>query len=68
VYGISKKDRVKKKRSVYVEFDSEESAKKAIEAGTLNYKHEGKEYPITIISKKDYLIQVEEQEKKKRKT
>jgi len=62
-----KKDRIKKKRSVYIEFDSEDSAKKALEAGTFNYKHEGKEYPITIISKKDYMIQVEEQEKKNEK-
>jgi len=58
------KDRInKKKRSVFVEFASEDIAKKAIEAGTLNYMDAGKEYPIAIVSKKVYNEQVAENEK-----
>jgi lupus La protein len=63
VWNINERINKKKKRGVYIEFDSEESANKAISAGVFTFKDDEKEYSIKIISKKDHLILQEEQQK-----
>jgi len=53
------KDSRKKKKSVFVEFETEDSALAAIAAGTINYDDE-KEYELAIKSKVDYLNEQEQ--------
>jgi len=58
VYGQSRIVE-KKKKSVFVEFETEDSALAAIAAGTINYDDE-KEYELAIKSKVDYLNEQEQ--------
>jgi uncharacterized membrane protein YgcG len=61
------KDRNKKRRGVYIEYETEENASKALAAGNLNFKDEDKEYAIRIISKKTHLAEDAEKETKNEK-
>jgi len=54
----------KGKKSVYIEFESEEAASNAITQGTLNYQDEEKEFPLQIKSKVNHM-KIEEEQKSK---